>query len=147
MLFSSIPFLYCFLPVVGLLYFLVPRGWKNAVLLLFSLIFYAWGEPKYVLLMLAAIVTFYLCGLAIGRGKTRGEKRLFLAVSIVLGLGALGVFKYGDFFLDSVNAVTGLALPLPGLSLPIGISFYTFQCISYTVDVRSEEHTSELQSR
>lgn len=135
MLFSSIPFLYCFLPVVGLLYFLVPRGWKNAVLLLFSLIFYAWGEPKYVLLMLAAIVTFYLCGLAIGRGKTRGEKRLFLAVSIVLGLGALGVFKYGDFFLDSVNAVTGLALPLPGLSLPIGISFYTFQCISYTVDV------------
>ena len=135
MLFSGIPFLYCFLPVVMLLYFLVPRGWKNAVLLLFSLIFYAWGEPGYVLLMLAAIVTFYLCGLAIGRGKTRGEKRFFLILSIVLGLGALGVFKYADFLLGSVNTVTGLSLPLPGLALPIGISFYTFQCISYTVDV------------
>ncbi len=135
MLFSGIPFLYCFLPAVLALYYLVPRGWKNALLLLASLLFYAWGEPRYVLLMLGTILAFYLCGLGIDGGRTQGRKRFFLVLSIVLGLGALGVFKYGDFFLDSFNAVTGLRVPLPHLALPIGISFYTFQCISYTVDV------------
>ena len=135
MLFSGIPFLYCFLPAVLGVYYLVPRGWKNAVLLLASLLFYAWGEPRYVLLMLATILVFYLCGLAIGRAGRLGRKRLFLVLSILLGLGALGVFKYADFFAQSFSAVTGLRLPLLRLTLPIGISFYTFQCISYTVDV------------
>ena len=135
MLFSGIPFLYCFLPAVLGVYYLVPRGWKNAVLLLASLLFYAWGEPRYVLLMLATILVFYLCGLAIGRAGSLGRKRLFLVLSILLGLGALGVFKYADFFAQSFSAVTGLRLPLLRLTLPIGISFYTFQCISYTVDV------------
>lgn len=135
MLFSGLTFLYCFLPAVLAVYFLVPKHWKNAVLLVSSLIFYAWGEPRYVLLMVLTILGFYFCGIAISRGKTQRVRRFWLWVSLVLGLGALGIFKYADFFIGSLNAVTGLALPLLRLTLPIGISFYTFQCISYTVDV------------
>ena len=135
MLFSSLPFLYFFLPAVVIFYFLSPGKLKNAVLLLFSLAFYAWGEPKYVLLMAASIAVFYCCGLAIGRGKTRRAKKFWLVFSIVFGVAALGIFKYADFFVSSFNAVTGLGLPLLSLALPIGISFYTFQCVSYTVDV------------
>ena len=135
MLFSSIPFLYCFLPAVVLVYFLVPRSFKNAVLLLFSLGFYAWGEPKYVLLMIATIALFYLCGLAIGKAKEAKWKKTWLWVSVAGGIGLLAVFKYADFFVDSFNAVTGLRVPLLRLALPVGISFYTFQSLSYTVDV------------
>ena len=134
MLFSGLTFLYCFLPAVLAAYFLAPRAAKNGVLLMASLFFYAWGEPKLAWLMVAAILVFYLCGLAIGRGKSKREKKLWLAVSVVIGLGLLGIFKYADFFIGSLNAA-GLNLPLPGLALPIGISFYTFQCISYAVDV------------
>ncbi len=135
MLFSSLPFLYYFLPAVLLLYFAAPRGLKNAVLLAGSLIFYAWGEPRFVLVMLAEILLGYLFGLGIEkhRGKPRG--RLLLILALALDLGALGYFKYADFFLRSVNAVTGLSLPLLQVTLPIGISFYTFQIISYLVDV------------
>ena len=135
MLFSSIPFLYYFLPAVLMVYFLVPKAWKNAVLLLSSLIFYSWGEPKYVFLMIATIGLFYGCGLAIGKAQTQKMKRLWLTVSVVISLALLAVFKYADFFVDSFNAVTGLSIPLLKLALPIGISFYTFQCLSYTVDV------------
>ena len=135
MLFSSIPFLFYFLPAVLILYFLVPRFLKNTVLLVFSLVFYAWGEPKYVILMIATIALFYGCGLAIGRCVRKGWKKFWLTVSIVLSLSLLAVFKYADFFLGSVNAVTGANIPLLKLALPIGISFYTFQCLSYTVDV------------
>ena len=135
MLFSGLPFLYCFLPAVLIVYFLAPGAWKNAVLLVFSLIFYAWGEPRYVLLMAAAIAAFYFCGLAIGSGKSRRVKKAWLVVSVLLGLTALGIFKYADFFIGSFNAAFGLDVPLLRLALPIGISFYTFQCISYTVDV------------
>ena len=135
MLFSGLTFLYCFLPAVLFVYFLVPGRFKNAVLLVFSLIFYAWGEPRYVFLMLFTILGFYLCGLGIGRSRTEGMKRLWLTASVLLGLGALAVFKYADFFIASVNAATGLSLRLLRLALPIGISFYTFQCISYTADV------------
>ncbi|MDY4753721.1 MAG: MBOAT family O-acyltransferase [Candidatus Faecousia sp.] len=138
MLFSGLTFLYCFLPAVLAVYFLVPKHWKNAVLLVSSLIFYAWGEPRYVLLMVLTILGFYFCGIAISRGKTQRVRRFWLWVSLVLGLGALGIFKYADFFIGSFNAVTGLALPLLRLTLPIGISFYTFQCISYTADVYRE---------
>ena len=127
MLFSSLPFLYFFLPAVVIVYFLSPGKLKNAVLLLFSLAFYAWGEPKYVLLMAVSIAVFYFCGLAIGRGKTRRAKKFWLVFSIVFGVAALGIFKYADFFVSSFNAVTGLGLPLLRLALPIGISFYTFQ--------------------
>ena len=135
MLFSSIPFLYYFLPAVLITYFLVPWKLKNTVLLLFSLAFYGWGEPKQVFLMIFTISLFYLCGLAIGRAETLRRKKFWLRVSVIVSLGLLGLFKYADFFLDSINAVTGLSLPLLKLALPVGISFYTFQCLSYTIDV------------
>ena len=135
MLFSSIPFLYYFLPAVLLLYFLVPAAWKNAVLLAASLVFYGWGEPKLLFLMMFTILLFYLCGLAIAHAQGQGRKRLWLTVSVAVSLGLLGLFKYADFFIGSFNTVTGLSLPLLKLALPVGISFYTFQCLSYTIDV------------
>ena len=135
MLFSSIPFLYYFLPAVLIVYFLVPRFLKNTVLLVFSLFFYGWGEPVYLLLMTASILLFYGCGLAIGRCRQPRWKKFWLVASVVVSLTLLGIFKYADFFISSVNAVTGLSIPLLKLALPIGISFYTFQCLSYTVDV------------
>ncbi len=135
MLFSSIPFLYYFLPIVLIIYFAVPKVLKNAVLLLASLVFYAWGEPKYVILMVASILMFYGCGLAIGKAETKKMKKFWLTVSVVVSLTLLGIFKYADFFIESFNAATGLSLPLLRLALPIGISFYTFQCLSYTIDV------------
>ena len=135
MLFSSIPFLYCFFPAVVLVYFLVPRSLKNAVLLLFSLAFYAWGEPKYVFLMLTTIAAFYGCGLAIGKAKAQTWKKAWLCASVVVGIGLLAVFKYADFFIENFNAATGLSIPLLRLALPVGISFYTFQSLSYTIDV------------
>ena len=135
MLFSSIPFLYFFLPAVLLIYFLVPRGWQNGVLLAFSLIFYGWGEPKYVVLMVVSILLFFGYGLAMERAESLKVKKLWLTVSVVTGIAFLAVFKYADFFIGSISAVTGLNLPLLKLALPIGISFYTFQCMSYAVDV------------
>ena len=135
MLFSSIPFLYFFLPAVMLCYFLSPRGLKNTVLLVFSLAFYGWGEPKYVFLMLATIAAFYLCGFAIGRARTKPWKRVWLYLSVAVGVGFLAVFKYADFFIGSFNKVTGLGIALLRLALPVGISFYTFQSLSYTIDV------------
>lgn len=136
MLFSSIPFLYWFLPCVVLLYFAAPRGLKNTVLLLSSLFFYGWGEPVYVLWMLLAIVMAYLSGLLIERFRsTLRLARIFLVLSVSFSLAMLGYFKYADFFIRNFNAVTGLSVPLLRMALPIGISFYTFQILSYTVDV------------
>ena len=135
MLFSGIPFLYYFLPTVLVLYFLAPRFLKNTVLLLSSLVFYGWGEPKYVFLMIATIVLFFLCGLAIDKANTKKQKKLWLTLSVVVSLGLLAIFKYADFFIGSFNAATGLSIPFLKLALPIGISFYTFQCLSYTIDV------------
>ena len=135
MLFSSIHFLYYFLPVTLGVYFLVPRKWKNTVLLLASLVFYGWGEPKYLFLMLFTIGVFYGCGLAIGRAETPRWKRLWLTTSVVVGIGLLAIFKYAGFFVQSFGSVTGLPVPVLSIALPVGISFYTFQCLSYTVDV------------
>ena len=135
MLFSSIPFLYYFLPAVLIAYFLVPGKLKNTVLLLFSLVFYGWGEPKLLFLMMFTIALFYFCGLAIGKAGQQRWKKFWLWVSVAVSLGLLGLFKYADFFIGSINAVTGLSLPLLKLALPVGISFYTFQCLSYTIDV------------
>ena len=135
MLFSSIPFLYYFLPAVLLTYFLVPWKWKNLVLLLFSLVFYGWGEPRLVVLMMFTIGVFYLCGLAIEKADTPKKAKCFMTLSAFVGLGLLGIFKYANFFIDSVNAVTGLSLPFLRIALPVGISFYTFQSLSYTIDV------------
>ena len=132
MLFSGIPFLYYFLPAVVLMYFLVPDRAKNAVLLAFSLLFYAWGEPKYVALMLFSILAYFCFGLAIEKSR---HAKIWLIVSILTGAVLLGVFKYCDFFIGSFNDAFGTSLPLLRLALPIGISFYTFQCMSYVVDV------------
>ena len=132
MLFSSLPFLYFFLPVTVALYFALPPRWRNGLLLAASLFFYAWGEPKYLLLMLFSICAFYACGLAIARSE---RKKAWLILAVGLGVGQLAIFKYADFFLATVSGLTGAQLPLLHLALPIGISFYTFQCISYAVDV------------
>ena len=135
MLFSSVPFLYYFLPLVLAVYFLTPARFRNAVLLLASLIFYAWGEPKYVLLMLASILSGYGFGLLQERYRGQKGAKLVCGLSVAVSLSFLLYFKYADFFLENFNAATGLGVPLLRIALPIGISFYTFQIISYTVDV------------
>ena len=134
MLFSSIPFAFYFLPAVLALYFAVPFRFKNAVLLVFSLVFYAWGEPGYLLLMAVSILLGWLFGLLIGKYRGTARARLFLVLSVAVSLGLLGWFKYADFVVNTLNAL-GLRLPLPHVALPIGISFYTFQILSYTIDV------------
>ena len=133
MLFSSISFLYYFLPCVLVLYFLVPRHFKNVILLITSLYFYAWGEPRLVLLMLVTIAIGYVLGILIE--KDAEHKKLYLILAIVSFLGALAYFKYANFFVDNFNQVTGLSIPLVRVALPIGISFYTFQILSYNIDV------------
>ena len=135
MLFSSIPFLYYFLPTVMAVYFLSPWKLKNAVLLLSSLVFYGWGEPKLLFLMIFTIVLFWGCGLAMGRAGGQRQKKFWLLVSVIISVALLGLFKYADFFIGTFNSLTGLGLPMLRLALPVGISFYTFQCLSYTVDV------------
>lgn len=135
MLFSSIPFLYYFLAGVIILYFAVPVNLKNIVLLMSSLFFYAWGEVRYVVLMIAVIVLGYIFGLIVAKSTSQKQKKFFLAVSVITFVGILGYFKYADFFVSNFNAVTGLQIPLLKVALPIGISFYTFQVMSYVVDV------------
>ena len=135
MLFSSVTFLFYFLPAVILLYFLVPRKFKNAVLLAFSLFFYAWGGVTYALLMVLAIVMGYVAGLLIEKFHGQRIAKLFLFLAVAMIISFMLYFKYTDFFIDNFNKVTGLSIPLLRLALPIGISFYTFQIISYVVDV------------
>ena len=133
MIFSSIPFLYYFLPCVLLACYLMPKAGRNGVLLLFSLLFYAWGEPRYLVVMLAATVLGYGFGLAIERFP-KAKKGLLIA-SVASSLSFLLCFKYADFFLENLGALTGRPIALLKLSLPVGISFYTFQILSYTIDV------------
>ncbi len=135
MLFSSLTFLYYFLPLTVGLYFLAPGRMKNTVLLLTSLLFYAWGEPRYVFLMGLSIFSGYCFGLLVERYKGKPSGRIFCILSVTVSLSFLLYFKYAGFFLESIRAVTGQEFPLWRISLPIGISFYTFQMISYTVDV------------
>ena len=135
MLFSSIPFLYYFLPSVLIAYYLVPKPAKNMVLLLASLVFYGWGEPVYVFLMIGTIFMAYVFGRLIDRTDSLFSKRCYLILSIIISLGILGYFKYANFFITNVNAVMGMKIPLLKVVLPIGISFYTFQLISYLIDV------------
>ena len=137
MVFSELPFMFYFLPAVLIVYFLVPRRLKNVVLLVFSLLFYAWGEPVYVLLMMGSILMDYLLGLWLEREKQRpqGRAKMVLVLSVVLNLALLGFFKYTNFFLENLNHLTGLSIPLLNIELPIGISFYTFQAMSYLIDL------------
>lgn len=132
MLFSSVPFLFYFLPAVLLLYFVLPKTFRNAVLLCASLFFYYWGEPKYLVLMVASILAGYVFGILIDRCR---HKRLMLTLGTALCLAALLYFKYADFFIGNLNRLTGASLPLLKIALPIGISFYTFQILSYLIDV------------
>lgn len=137
MLFSSIPFLYYFLPCVLILYVIAPKKFKNTVLLLTSLVFYGWGEPKYVLLMAVTIVIGYAAGLVIEKcidTKPKAAKAV-LIVAVCIFLGFLGYFKYANFFVENFVKLTGLDVKMLHIALPIGISFYTFQILSYCVDV------------
>ena len=143
MVFSSIPFLYFFLPAVLLCYFAVPAKAKDVILLVFSLLFYWWGEPKYALLMVFTITFCYFAGriLESRREKSR-ESKAILIFSVAVPLGFLAVFKYADFFIGSINSL-GADIPLLKLALPIGISFYTFQAISYLIDVNRGDIPAE----
>ena len=135
MLFSSISFLYYFLPLVLIFYFVVPFRFKNGVLLLFSLIFYFYGEPVYTFLMLGSTLSAYIHGLLIHKYRDTKLGKVFLWSSVTISLLSLGFFKYADFFISNINGIFGSGIPLLKLALPIGISFYTFQTMSYTIDV------------
>ncbi len=138
MIFSSLLFLFRFLPVVLLLYYIVPVSLRNLVLLLVSLVFYAWGEPVYVVLMLCSIFVSWMGGLLVDRFHTAGEEwkaKWSLILSVAIGLSFLAFFKYSNFAIRTVNGVAGTDFDLLKIALPIGISFYTFQTISYIIDV------------
>ena len=135
MLFSSISFLYYFLAAVLVLYFLVPTKLKNLVLLLASVAFYFYGEQIYTLLMLGNVLLAYIHGLLIDKFRGKPLSKVFMILSVSISLATLGLFKYSDFFIESVNSVLQTDIALLGLILPIGISFYTFQTLSYTIDV------------
>ncbi len=134
MVFSGIPFLYFFLPILLLVYFISPDKIKNPILLLFSLIFYASGEPKNIIVMLVTVLIAYCAALWFSKISGKGRKAVF-AVSVILSLLPLLYFKYSDFLIINVNTVTGLSIPKTGAVLPIGISFYTFQVVGYLADV------------
>ncbi|UOW68318.1 MBOAT family O-acyltransferase [Paraclostridium bifermentans] len=136
MVFSSIVFLFTFLPITLILYYISPRKMKNIVLLLISLIFYAWGEPVYVFLMMFTTVFDYLIGLLINKYRRNRikSKRIFI-FAVLVNLGILGFFKYYGFVIENINSVFSLNIGYNQLPLPIGISFYTFQTLSYVIDV------------
>ena len=135
MLFSSVEFLYYFLPIVIALYFIVPNKFKNLILLLSSLFFYFWGEPIYTLIMVVMALSGYIHGLLIDKFRGTKKSKVALVSSLVVGLGALGFFKYSNFFIDNINNIFDSAMSTLALALPIGISFYTFQILSYTIDL------------
>jgi len=139
MVFSSIVFLCIFFPAVILIYYLCPQQIRNLFLLLASLFFYAWGEPKYIVIMLFSTIFDYCNGRLLEYFEAKGKKdtfgRLVLAASVIGNLGILCFFKYTDFILTTLNSLSGSEFALLGLALPIGISFYTFQTMSYTIDV------------
>ena len=133
MVFSSLLFLFLYLPVVLLIYYVTPLRWRNGVLLVFNLIFYGWGEPVYIVIMFLSTVIDYTHGILVGRCKRRGDDRgarLAVCSSVVFNLALLFFFKYWDFVAGSLAAIGLPLMPILGLSLPIGISFYTFQTMS-----------------
>lgn len=144
MVFSSLEFLTLYLPSVVLFYYILPSKLRNGVLLFFSLMFYAWGEPVYVLIMLFSIVMNYLFGLGIHKTEDNiKKKRAILVISVIINLAMLGVFKYCDFAIDNVNLFFGTNIEALNIALPIGISFFTFQAMSYVFDVYKK--TAQVQ--
>lgn len=136
MVFSSLLFLFIFLPVFLICYFVIPKPWRNLILFLGSLMFYAWGEPIYISIMLFSTVLDYTCGLIIDRFRNHKVlSKVGLGLSIIGNLGMLSYFKYADFFITNINNTFGSQFELLNLALPIGISFYTFQTMSYTIDL------------
>ena len=136
MVFSSILFLFRFFPIAMLVYYIAPRRYKNLVLLVESLVFYSWGEVRYFPIMIASILVDFIASNGIERHRqSKGACRAFLTLSVVFNLGMLGFFKYTNFLLLNLGALTGLSFPALSLTLPLGISFYTFQTMSYTIDV------------
>lgn len=140
MVFSSLVFLFAFLILTLILYYALPRKWRNGILLFVSLLFYGWGEPHYILLMLLSIGVAFGLGFPIARYRDAAPKKAkaFLMLSVFLNLSALIVFKYTNFFADNLRLIpflSGVIRPIPELTLPLGISFYTFQIISYSVDL------------
>jgi len=136
MVFSSILFLFYFMPIAFAVYYAVPKRFKNLTLLILSLIFYSWGEVRYFPIMLSSIIVDYIASNGIERsGENIAKRKAWLTLSIVFNLGMLGFFKYSGFFAENINALTGLDIPVLSLTLPLGISFYTFQTMSYTIDV------------
>ncbi|MEE0116441.1 MAG: MBOAT family protein, partial [Lachnospiraceae bacterium] len=138
MLFSSITFLFYFFPAVLFLYYLFRRSYpiKNGVLLIASLFFYAWGEPWFVLIMLASILGNYILALFVDKYREQKRKvKVILLLTVLLNIGLLFVFKYTDFVIRNLNMAMDTDIPLLNLKLPIGISFFTFQAMSYVIDV------------
>lgn len=136
MVFSSILFLCIFLPLTVLLYYILPHRFRNFALLVVSLIFYAWGEPKYILIMLFSTAFDFTNGILLEKFDKKDKvRRLILIISLAVNLGILLFFKYTDFAIENINKAAGTGIPLLQLALPIGISFYTFQTLSYTIDV------------
>ncbi len=136
MVFSSLIFILRFMPVFFIIYYIVPAKWRNFVLFAGSVIFYAWGEPKYVILVLISVAVNFFIAKAIGRsGDRQGRKKLFLATGIIYNAGLLLLFKYSAFVITNINEFCGTSVRVPELALPLGISFYTFQIMSYVIDV------------
>ena len=137
MVFSSILFMFIYLPAVLLLYYIAPVKWRNPILFVFNMIFYGWGEPVYILLMLLSITINYINGILIGKWRHVNDKKAktVLVVNIVLNLSLLGFFKYYGLFAEALNHIPFINLPTLDITLPIGISFYTFQTMSYPIDV------------
>lgn len=140
MVFSSLTFLSIFLPVTLAIYYIVPNTIKNLILFIASLLFYAWGEPVYVIIMIFSTIVDFIHGKVIAYYYNNpNKKRLFLMSSIIINLSLLGFFKYSDFLIQNINDIFDLSIKKLNLSLPIGISFYTFQTMSYTIDVYREK--------
>ena len=136
MVFSSLSFLYYFLPLLLILYYTIPsRTFKNGILIFFSLVFYGWGEPIWISLMIFSSIVDYTCGQIIHRNFNNRFKYVGLIASLTINLGLLGFFKYYGFFIENLNFIFSMNLPYKSVALPIGISFYTFQTLSYTIDV------------
>ena len=145
MIFSSLLFLFRFIPIFFIIYYLAPAKIKNLVLLIGSIIFYAWGEPKFLILIVLSIVINYAAGLLIDyfNNKNKTLKKVSFITAIIYNLSMLFVFKYIDFFITNINKLTGLDLKLLELTLPLGISFYTFQIMSYVIDLYKGKITVE----
>ena len=137
MVFSSTIFIFIYLPIALMLYYITPFKWRNLVLLIENLVFYSWGEPVYVFLMLASVAVDYFLALMIERSHNKGEKgKKWLIISVIINIGLLVFFKYLTFICDTLNALFSLNIALKmNIVMPIGISFYTFQKMSYVIDV------------